>query len=295
MRPTSAAILITLLVTVISVVSIWFFPSIQDFMATNTMWNGINVFTDKSHAAVINSLSGLPDPPEEAVLVAIPYIEYTGQDLAKVKQFVEGGGTLILMDDFGFGNDVLAYLGIDIRFTGKPLLDPLFSYRKQVFPRITDFSPEVQMAGTTVAVLNHATSLIGVNPVDQIAWSSPTSFLDTNENSKQDPDEQQGPLSVAARRHLGKGTVYILADPSIIIGGMINRDDNYRFLEFLIGQPDKLLFDVSHLARKPLDVSKTRLLDTRELLSNPYILTLITVMIFILIPLQILKKRENSG
>ena len=153
MRVSSVLFAVVVLIIVISLLCIWFYPSIQDFMASNTMWNGIRNFSSEFNADNIESLGELPDVAEETALMAIPYLDYNNEELSQLKRFVEDGGTLLLMDDYGYGNSVLAYLGVSVRFTNKPLLDPLFCYKNQWLPRITDLAPRVKESGIDVIVL----------------------------------------------------------------------------------------------------------------------------------------------
>jgi len=276
----------------------WFYPSVEDFMASNRMWNGIRSFCSEFRGDNIDSLDDLPDLPEKAVLVVIPYLEYTDEELSKMKRFVDDGGTLLLMDDYGYGNSVLAYLGVGVRFTNKPLLDPLFCYKNQSMPRITDFAPKVKESGIEIITLNHATTLTNTIESEAIAWSSNSSFLDINENRSWDEVEPKGPFAVAAEIQLGNGTLALISDPSTIINTMVGRDDNYDFVRYLTGhegEQKEILVDRSHLTKAPLDVSKTRLISAREGLSNPYALLGITAMIFVVVSRYTLKKGETIG
>jgi len=289
---------VTAVTLVVSLLCIWFYPSIQDFTASNTMWNGISSFSSEFDAATIDSLNDLPDLPEEAALVAIPYHEYSDEELSRMKRFVDDGGTLLLMDDYGYGNSVLAYLDVGVRFTNKPLLDPLFCYKNQAMPQILDFTPQVQESGIDVITFNHATTLANVMESEVIAWSSSASFLDVNENESWDPDEPKGPFAVGAELRLGKGTLALVSDPSIIINTMVSKDDNYGFVRYLTRHGDKqreVLVDHSHLAEAPLDISRTRLISAREVLSGPYALLGITAMILVVVSIYTLKKGESIG
>ena len=184
MRVSSILLATVALILLISVLCIWFYPSIQDFMAGNTMWNGIKTFCDEFDADNIDSLDELPIPPENTTLVAIPYLEYSDTELSKIKRFVVDGGTLLLMDDYGYGNSILTYLGLSVRFSNRPLLDPLFCYKNQWMPRITDFASEMNERELTVIIFNHATSLNVIEDTRVIAWSSKASFLDTDEKKQ---------------------------------------------------------------------------------------------------------------
>lgn len=283
------------LVLVISLVSIWFYPSIQDFMAGNTMWNGIRQFSNKFDVENIDSLNDLS---EKDILICIPYIQYDDNDLARLKEFVDNGGTLIMMDDFGYGNDFLENVGISARFSHDILLDPLFCYKNEYLPRITDFSPVIKESGVEVIGLNHATSLSNVDPANVLASSSDMSFLDTNNNGVRDDNEPQCPFVIAAEYKVGNGVIELVSDPSLIINTMVEKNDNYNFMGYLIhnnGEPGNVLLDRSHLTKSPLDTSKINLAAARGIISNPYALLGTTGFIFAIITTYTFKKGRISG
>lgn len=283
-----------------SLLSIWFYPSAQDFMESNRLWNGIKSFSGESGAKNINSLAELPSLPQQHTLVLVPYINPEATELSRMKQFVSDGGSLLLLDDYGYGNNILKYLDLQVRFDNRPLLDPLFSYKNQRMPRVTDFAPEVEEAGIKGLTLNHATGLAGLEEPEVLARSSPTSFLDTNDDQINGPDEPKGPFPVAAKLRYGQGTIILVADPSIMINSMVGRDDNNRFLQYLshppaAERPATVLVDNSHLTKSPLDTSRTRLTSSIEIISSPYSLLGIVALIFLVVSRYAIKRGETVG
>ncbi|MCX6003246.1 MAG: DUF4350 domain-containing protein [Chloroflexi bacterium] len=277
--------LITIVIVLVtSLLAAWFIPSVQDFMAGNTMWNGVRDFMKESDVQTIDSVNQPSASPEESATIIIPYIDYSDEELSQLKDYTEQGGTLLLMDDYGFGNKILEYFGVEARFSGKPLLDPLFCYKNQWLPKITDFAPDYEKGDVKEVVLNHATVLENIAEADVIAWSSPTSFLDVNESTSWDTGEPKGHLPVAAKLLFGKGVIVLAADPSLIIDSMINRDDNANFVASLLnigGEKKETSLDVSHLTKTPLDVSKSALSGVRSFLATPYPLLTILIVMFV--------------
>ncbi len=295
MRLSNLLLAVVALTLIISALCIWFYPSLQDFMETNTAWNGIRKFSDDYSAVNTASLAALGDYQEGGVLVAIASQTYNEEDLERIKLYVNQGGTLLLMDDFGYGNSILSYLGLSARFSNKPLLDPLFCYRNQNLPRITDFTPRVKAAGIEVIVLNHATTLSDIAGEQAIARSSAASFLDTDESGNWSEGEPKGPFAVAAEIKLGKGIVYAVADPSIIINTTFGRDNNEAFIKYLItrrGEPGTVTVDASRLLKSPLDIGKERLLDIWTFLSNPFAILVIMAVLFVIIYRYAYRKGE---
>ncbi len=186
-------------------------------------------------------------------------------------------------------------MGIEARFSNNYLLDPLFNYRNQYLPRITNFSADLEESGIEAVTFNHATSLNNVEHSHILATSSSSSFLDINNNGVHDEGEPAGPLVAAARYDLAPGMVVLVSDPSITINTMVGENDNYKFIEYIIslnGEPDGIILDRSHITRTPLDVSKIGLERFREIITNEYVLLGVIALIFILIPAYTFKKGE---
>jgi hypothetical protein len=297
-RVSSVLFGVVIIVSVISLLCIWAFPSIQDFMASNVTWNGIRDFYREFKADNIKSLDRLPGLPEGTTLVVIPCLEYSTEELAEIRRFAHYGGSLLLMDDYGHGNSVLEFLDLNIRFTKSPLLDPLFCYKNQQLPKIIDLEPEVKENGINVVVLNHATTLTDVEQTEVLAWSSETSFLDINDNGSWDESEPEGPFPIAARASFGRGKVTVVSDPGIMINSMLGRDDNYSFIRYLTasqGEQNSILVDSSHFEKTTLDASKTWAANAREILSTPYPMLGVVALIFIVVSRYTLKIGEASG
>jgi hypothetical protein len=252
------------------------YPSLQNFMPGNLYWNGVSGFAGRFNAGVSPVAAGPgPDPAAQATIV-VPYTAFSDTDLTQLVDFVNNGGTLLVMDDFGYGNQVLHALGLGMVFAGTPLLDPYINYRNQFFPIITDFSPELKNAGIKQVVLNHATALSftgnDTGRYDILARSADTSFKDFNGNGVWDPGEPKGPFPVAALTPVGNGTVIAVSDPSIIINSMAGMRDNEKFVAQLVsasGRQVHVVLDTSHLPKSPLDSSKEQWAAVRKGLLSP--------------------------
>ncbi len=297
MKTWNLLLIVLAIVLIISIFSVWFVPSVQAFMVGNPTWNGIKSTLKEINGRTVGSMSQLPSSPQNSVLITVPALVYNQPDLEKMKSYVENGGTLLLADDYGFGNGILAYLGVATRFNGAPLLDPLFCYKNPSFPKITDFSPDIISQDITQVVFNHATALDNVPEEYGLAWSSPTSFLDTNGDGKQGADETATRRPVAARIPIGKGFLVLVADPSILINTMANRYDNLAFIKSIIkwDTTQNVMFDQSHLSAAPLDTSKKGLINARDWFAQPYPTLAIIGIIFISVSLLLLRTGGSLG
>ncbi len=288
--------IVVVLVLGVSALSIWFQSTVQDYMEGNTTWNGIRDFTTSFDVATIDSLGTLGSAPKGSTLLAIPALSYSEKDLASMAQFISNGGTLLLMDDFGYGNTVLQYLKMDVRFAPGVLLDPLFCYKNQELPRIVSFSPALAADSINAITLNRGTSLVNVGDGVALARSSDISFMDLNENGTWSLNEPKGPFVVAAKYQKDAGSVVLVSDPSIIINSMLDVDENNEFMRYLTtgkGEGDQLYIDRSHLIESPLDISKLFLISARKTLSDPYAIIGVLALLFALVALNATGK-ENK-
>lgn len=216
-----------------------------DYSVFNGDWNGSSSFykdyvytfdfdltpstEDIYLNTVLKDLSLLPVEPSKSIILIIgPSRTYGGHELSYLRVFLEAGGIVVLADDFGIGNEIMSYLGLSERFSNTLLLD--LSYASAaVFP--LEYGTGADALPYVIA-LNYASTITGAG--DSIIMSSPTSFLDTNENSRIDKGEPRGPFTLAARVPYGDGELYLLSDPSIFINASYDEGDNAAFvMEYL--------------------------------------------------------------
>lgn len=264
-------VLMLLIVLVLSAI-VWFYPPTGDFRVDNPFWNGLSSLSNQAKVVPLNSLGDLPSAGKGTALLVVPYEQFSEAELAQVRSYVSSGGTLVLLDDYGFGNQVLSSLDLNIRFTGQPLLDPLFDYRNKWLPKITDFASAPLSANVSSIVFNHAATLNGTSDVSVVAYSSSFSFLDVNSNGAWDDGEPNGPFAVAAYTKMGQGYVVAIADPSLLINGMVSLDDNLQFVNNVVsiqGSNPQVFVDQSHLPKAPLDEAKADLAVVYGVVASP--------------------------
>ncbi len=287
--------LLAVVSVIILAVVVWVFPSDEDFQTENPFWNGSSELSLNHSFIPLESLAELPAAPAGTTLVLIPYINFTPSELEDIERFVTAGGMLVLADDYGFGNEVLEYLGVEARFAGQVLLDPLFNYKNERLPRIFDLSPDSLTSGIDSLVLNHATCLTGVADSNVLALSSSFSFLDLNDNEEWDIDEPTGPLPVISQHTLADGRIILVSDPSIFINSMNTLDDNYTIIENIAEvTSSQLLIDQSHLPYSDLHQTKGVLASIRSALTTP-VGTLALVMVLLIITLRPIWPRKGDG
>ncbi|MCW4010277.1 MAG: DUF4350 domain-containing protein [Candidatus Bathyarchaeota archaeon] len=269
---TGKLLLTIMLIIVLSMaILIWFFPANGNFRAENPFWNGISEFNSQMNAEPIESFSDLPSDPDGTTLFIIPYEPFSEAELTQLRSYVSNGGILTVLDDYGYGNQILSAIGLNLRFIDKPLLDPLFDYKNKWLPEITEFTNTPIAKNVSSIVFNHASSLNTTTDVTVVAYSSKFSFLDLNADGSWDTDESTGPLPVAAYAKLDQGYLVAISDPSILINGMIGISDNQQFIQNVLSLKDvnQVFVDQTHLPKVPLDGAKEILASVYGIAASP--------------------------
>lgn len=290
----STLLVIAVLTVAAAAVVLWVYPSRTDFAATNPYWNGLEVAQRAFVFEGVRDLARLPKEPSGTALISIPAVAPSSPDLDALARYVERGGRLILLDDFGAGNTILRRLGIAARFSGRPLADALFNVRHPRLPRIMDVSAALRAEGIGSLVLNHATVMEEAGDLSVLARSSPLSYLDTNDNNRRDVGELAGPFVVAAEGAIGAGRLVVVADPSLLVNTMLDRGQNRRLLALLLRGADTVYLDEAHLPQVPLDAAKAQLADIRAALSYPLVAYLL-IALALAVPLAWLLRRHGGG
>jgi hypothetical protein len=270
---TSKLLLALTLVIIVSMLTlIWFFPPNGDFRVENPSWNGLSTLNSKAKLTVIDTFSNLPANPAGTALILVPYEQFSDSELSMLKNYALNGGTLVILDDYGYGNQVLSGVGLKMRFTGVPMLDPLYNYKDKWIPKITDFSNSSIGANVTSVVLNHASSLNNTLESTVAAYSSTFSFLDINGDGSWNNNEPNGPFPIIAYNPVGQGIVVAVADPSLMINGMLVLDNNLQLVNNIVstqGDTSKIFMDQSHLPKEPLDDAKATIATFYGVVASP--------------------------
>ena len=98
----------------------------------NVGYNGINDIPEN----LLDGMDGLA--PSRALIITTPRTPFTDEEVAAVEQFIDAGGSVVLMgsaeapdQETAYLNDLAARLGTDLRIDGAPVLDETNNLRGQ--------------------------------------------------------------------------------------------------------------------------------------------------------------------
>jgi len=231
--------------------------STAGFNPYNADWDGTGEFHEiadtQSELRVITDTEPYEtvDPNMTTGFVFAPDREYNTTDVARVAQFVEAGGTLVVADNYGSnGNALLREVGTTARFNGSVLRDERHNFRSPAMPVATNTSSHRLVDGVTALTLNYATA---VEPGDAtpIVNSSEFAYLSEDGGERLDDETELQQYPVVTVETVGDGTVIVISDPSLFVNSMLDESDNRQFATALVDQRPVTLLDQSHTSSPP--------------------------------------------
>ncbi len=240
-----------------------------DFSVYNPNWNGCSHFAVKTYEAgkftpnlqlsneqdmelVDRDITSYDLEPSSSTLVFLgPKADFTGKERDYVHRFLMGGGRVLLSDDFGSANSLLGGLNTSSRFNGDLLLDMSFE-KKPDFGVAYQINDHPITDGVYLLMMNRPTVLKPDEDAEVLVQTSKASWLDRDEDGAYDEDEPSGSFPVLSVEDYGMGELILLSDPSIMINSMLDKVDNQRFVDNVLGylseDREKIVFDESHRA-----------------------------------------------
>ncbi len=243
--------------------------SSADFSIYNTGWNGCSDLgketyetgsflptidlsaTTKEVVAHSSFASGDLDidPTATSIMIIGPEVTFTEEEGKFAHEFLTEGGTMLIADDFGTGNDLLSRMNTSTRISGRKMVD--LSFMK--IPELsvgTDMARHRITRNVSMLLFNYPSTIIPSPTAVPIVNSSRASWLESAEDTLQTFDEESGPFPILTIESYGGGTLIVLSEPSLLINQMKKKMDNGLFasnlIHYLAGGRDTILIDEAH-------------------------------------------------
>ncbi len=200
-------------------------------------------------SAILSSATILKqiEDPENYLYIAIGIEKKYSSDQVKVIfDFVNEGGTIIVADDYGFGNSVSNVVletqeSFNVGFIGKPLWDENYMKNPR-FIKINVNQDESKIDFEGVILLNDPTALESHKTQENwygrtIVSTSTKGWIDMDGDGRHSPyieGEEMGKKPIIQEVTIGDGKAVFISDPSIFINDMWNRENNSAFAEALV-------------------------------------------------------------
>lgn len=195
------------------------------------------------------------DGTDATAFVVRPTRSYTEAETEPMREFLDGGGTVVVgADDGAVSNQLLAKLGVESRFDGRQLRDKQRYYRSPALPVASNVRESPLTRDVSQLTLNHPTAIDAPENGTVIMRSSGFAFIDTNANGELDDWETVDRYPVVVHEAVGDGRLILVGDASVFINAMIDQPDNRQFTRNLLADSELTLLDYSHREGLPLTI-----------------------------------------
>lgn len=250
MKVTNILLLIVILVVVVLLIGRFDFSE-GDFNMYNPAWNGMTQFSGNHSIGQIGAISDLSAAGENTTLLIVgPTKNFTAGESAQVGAFMQRGGLVVVMDDFGTANSLLFSLNSSVTLNQLPLCDDNSYYKQYSFPIITDIVQTDLTSNVNELVLNHPSTLKVKGNATILASTSNLGWIDKNANLWIDGEESYGKYPVIASAHFGKGKLVVISDPDVIVNVMLDKGNNSVFASDIL-KSGVVYVDMSHGQKVP--------------------------------------------
>jgi hypothetical protein len=233
--------LMTLAIAMITMpVTVPLFKSSADYSIFNTGPMGLSKFarlgmdSGDNVVPILAPLNEFNISSKTGVLFIIgPNLTFTKEEMDQIRGFLEKGNTLVLADDFGTGNEILAGLHLPVRISRYPLNDFFYANDDRLI-WVTRIRNPVLARGVK-AILTNEPSAIIVTPRGDV-YTSRVAMINLHMRM----------FPIIAEVHYGDGKIIIVSDPDIFANMQFNT--NERFLKNLLSYlgGTTLYFDEVH-------------------------------------------------
>lgn len=237
-------LIIAIAFIIIALLAGQFYFSQQDFGLSNPYWNGLlHIGGD---ARPLYGTSDLSDKGQgDVYLVMSPQFNFMASESSDVASFLERGGSVVVMDDYGNANSLLNGIGSPITLYQVPLCQDLDFYLYPAFPVINNVQPSDITKNVSSLVYDHPVSLNITEDASVIASTTRWGWLDLSDDGLIDVNEPTGSYPVIASAGIGNGTLMVIGDPDLFINSMMDMGDNRRLASNLL-TAGSVYVDMSH-------------------------------------------------
>ena len=218
----------------------------------NYDWDGTGDLRDLAHetGAEIETVGvtteyQTADSDQAVALVIEPSESYSGSTAQEIDTFLERGGDVVIASSRArSANQLLADIGVESRFDGRPLRDARRYYRSPALPVAEPVDETISSDIASQVILNHGTVVTPSGDSTVLLESSQSSYLDLNTNQTLDENESLREYPVVVREDIGNGSVMIVGDSSVFVNGMLEQNGNSNFAQNLMIGSDTVLIDI---------------------------------------------------
>jgi hypothetical protein len=234
------------LILAILLISTRLYFSEVSYSTTNLLWDGINQFSSIYHTTNLYDLSDLKVMDQDTTLLIVgPTKNFSYDESSRIKAYMEQGGSVIIMDDYGTSNTLLNDIASSITLYQTPLCQYDSYYVNPNFPIIKDFTSRGSIYRNSSLTLNYPVSLNVSGDAVVLATTSTQGWIDSDYDGLIWGGEPLNVYPFMASEIYKKGSLTVVGDADIVTNGMINRGGNRNFTTSLL-KNNTIYIDMTH-------------------------------------------------
>lgn len=168
---------------------------------------------------------------------------------------VLAGGTIVILDEEGYSNDLLRFLGLKARIEGHKVLDEVVKLSSREYP-IASLYTDNQT--TRYVIATYRPSYIAIENVFDKGFTGVTSnyaYADIDRNSYYTVGEEMKNYTIVWSARVGSGCIWVVADLDVLSNRLVDKLDNSALLRMLTGSR-RVYILVDGIELKSLDLIK---------------------------------------
>jgi hypothetical protein len=190
------------------------------------------------------------DTGNSTLLIVGPTVNYTQVDAAYVRAFLEHGGHVVVMDDFGTANSLLQDIGAPIVVQHTALCQDLEYYKKPAFPIVRQVANSSLTVNVSELVFNHPAPLEVTEGAEVLARTTIMGWLDADGSGSINGNETFGSYPLIARASYGRGELFVVGDADLAINAMQDQGDDGVLMGNVL-RSGMVYLDVAHGQQVP--------------------------------------------
>lgn len=227
-----------------------FFLSEASFSPANPSWDGTSSMMTAA-TRPLYGFDGLPPGDSGSTLLIVgPTVNYTSADASRVRAFLQQGGRVVVLDDFGTANDLLRGISAPIAVQQTALCQDLDYYKKPSFPIVRDVKNSSLTVNVGELVFNHPAPLQVAAGGEVLASTTIMGWLDVDGKGSVTGNVKFGSFPLIARADYGAGELFVAGDADLAINAMQDQGDDGVLMDN-VRRSGMLYLDVGHGQQVP--------------------------------------------
>jgi len=191
---------------------------------------------------------------EPGSTVIVPVLrEINESEYKSLVEILDKGSTLVFLDENGFVNGFLEYIGLKARIMHVKVLDEVSKVKSREYPLLT-----LRINGENYEVVAHEPSYIAINDFDNLIAYGNTSnyaYADVDGNKYYSIGEEMKSYTIIALFRIKEGSLWLISDLDLFTNNVVELGDNTKLLK-QISESNKTFFVLNYVDLNSLDEAK---------------------------------------